>query len=41
MDLICKINATLLLATCVQLEGYQKMSVFIILQIVIGSKIVT
>lgn len=37
MDLICKIKTILLLATCVQLEGYQKMSIFNILQNVIGS----
>lgn len=36
MDLICKMNAILLLATCVQLERYQKMSIFNILRNVIG-----
>lgn len=37
IDLKYEINAILLLAPCVQLEGYKNMGIFNILQIVIGS----
>lgn len=36
MALICKIHAILLLATCVQLEGYHKISILNILKIVMS-----